>query len=57
VLVDTSVWVEHLRGRNIKLRELLESTEVWIHPFMIGELACGNLSRGAELISRSVACQ
>lgn len=50
MLVDTSVWVDHLRSRNAKLRELLESTEVWIHPFVIGELACGNLSRRAKVI-------
>jgi predicted nucleic acid-binding protein len=50
VLVDTSVWVDHLRRRNTRLSELLEATQVWTHPFVIGELACGNLSRQAEVL-------
>ena len=50
MLVDTSVWVDHLRSRNGKLAKLLESTDVWIHPFVIGELACGNLSHRSQLI-------
>jgi predicted nucleic acid-binding protein len=45
VLVDTSVWVDHLRRRNSTLVELLEQAHVWTHPFIIGELACGNLRR------------
>ena len=51
MLVDTSVWVDHLRRRNAVLVELLEQTRVWIHPFVIGELACGNLARRAVLLS------
>ena len=44
MLVDTSVWVDHLRRRNARLAEQLETTLVWIHPFVVGELACGNLA-------------
>jgi len=51
VLVDTSVWIDHFRRRNARLSNLLESAQVWIHPFIIGELACGNLSRRTEVIS------
>ena len=50
MLVDTSVWIDHFRRRNARLAELLEATQVWTHPFVIGELACGNLSRRAEVL-------
>ncbi len=43
VLVDTSVWVQHLRSGNARLRALLQDGEVAVHPFVVGELACGNL--------------
>jgi len=51
ILVDTSVWVDHLRGRNSKLIALLEAEEVCSHPFVVGELACGNLDRRDEILS------
>jgi len=44
VLVDTSVWVDHLRRRNAILVRSLENAQVWTHSFVIGELACGNLA-------------
>lgn len=43
VLVDTSVWVDHLRQGESALQRLLEDNRVLIHPLIIGELACGNL--------------
>ena len=43
VLVDTSVWFSHLRDGNNRLAELLNDGEVACHPFIVGELACGNL--------------
>ncbi len=42
VLVDTSVWIDHFRVGNARLQALLEGGEVLIHPFILGELACGN---------------
>ncbi|MBI5277394.1 MAG: type II toxin-antitoxin system VapC family toxin [Burkholderiales bacterium] len=45
VLVDASVWVDHLRRRDAHLADLLERDVVVMHPFVLGELACGNLSR------------
>jgi predicted nucleic acid-binding protein len=45
MLVDTSVWVDHLRRRNATLVGLLEQAQVWTHAFVIGELACGNLAQ------------
>lgn len=50
MLVDTSIWVEHFRRRSATLIELLEAMEVWTHPFVVGELACGNLHRRAEIL-------
>ena len=51
VLVDTSIWVTHLRQRTRRLEKLLMEAEVVCHPFVIGELACGNLKNRNEIIS------
>jgi predicted nucleic acid-binding protein len=51
VLVDTSVWVDHLRRGNAQLAARLEQGEVESHPFVIGELSCGKLQRRAELLA------
>ena len=50
VLVDTSVWVEHLRRGEPQLVELLGAGEVLCHPFIAGELACGHLRRRTEIL-------
>jgi len=50
VLVDTSVWVDHFRAGVPRLAKLLESGEVFIHPFIIGELACGRMTNRAEIL-------
>jgi len=44
ILVDTSVWVDHLRRSDAGLAGLLERGQVLMHPFVIGEIACGSLS-------------
>lgn len=51
ILVDTSVWVDHLRGGNAELTRALDAGLVAVHPFVIGELACGNLVNRAEVLS------
>jgi predicted nucleic acid-binding protein len=51
VLVDTSVWVKHLRSGSIGLESLLNKGRVVCHPFIVGELACGNLSNRSEILS------
>jgi predicted nucleic acid-binding protein len=51
VLVDTSVWVDHLRRGNPGLIELLSDVKVVCHPFIVGELACGNLRNRLEILS------
>lgn len=43
ILVDTSVWIDHLRAGDEELAALLNSTQVLMHSFVLGELACGNL--------------
>jgi predicted nucleic acid-binding protein len=50
VLVDTSVWVSHLRDGNIGLEKLLNDGKVVSHPFIVGELACGNLKNRHEIL-------
>ncbi len=51
VLVDTSVWVNHLRKGDIQLEKLLLDGEVVCHPFVIGELACGNIKNRSEILA------
>lgn len=43
MLVDTSVWIDHLRRGNARLAERLERGDVLTHPFVVGELACGHI--------------
>lgn len=50
ILADTSVWVEHLRHGEPRLASLLTAGEVLCHPFIVGELACGNLRRRVEIL-------
>jgi hypothetical protein len=49
ILVDTSVWVDHLRADNSALKRLLSAGRVLAHPFVIGELALGQM-RQREII-------
>jgi predicted nucleic acid-binding protein len=51
VLVDTSVWVEHLRSGAVGLEALLNDGHVVCHPLIAGELACGNLKNRTEILS------
>jgi predicted nucleic acid-binding protein len=51
ILVDTSVWVAHLRHGSVGLKASLHEGGVACHPFIVGELACGNLRNRSEIIS------
>jgi len=51
VLVDTSVWIDHFRKASPMLRDMLDKERVVIHPYVIGELACGNLNRRKEILA------
>ncbi len=50
ILVDTSIWIDHLRSRHFPLTHLLEGGEVLGHPWVVGELAMGHLSRRREVL-------
>ena len=47
ILVDTSVWFDHFRAGDSQLVALLNTNAVVMHPFVIGEIACGSLSNRA----------
>lgn len=51
ILVDTSVWVEYLRFGTNGLGALLADGKVACHPFIIGELACGNMENRKDILS------
>ena len=50
ILVDTSVWIDHLRTGNPRLVSLLEDQQVLCHPFIIGELAVGSLQKRSMVL-------
>lgn len=50
ILVDTSVWVDHLRSGSRQLAGLLENGAVLMHPFVLGEIACGSLAKRALIL-------
>lgn len=50
ILVDTSVWVDHLRHGDAQLTALLEAATVAMHPFIVGEIACVSLSNRAATL-------
>ena len=50
MLVDTSVWIDHLRHGDTELAAALQAGVVGVHPCVVGELACGNLRARAEVL-------
>jgi predicted nucleic acid-binding protein len=51
ILVDTSVWVQHLRALDQTLARLLDLGLVLMHPFIVGELALGTLRNRDVILS------
>lgn len=51
ILVDTNVWIDHLRKGDPKLSALLQEGSVVTHPFVIGELACGTMRHRAKVLA------
>jgi predicted nucleic acid-binding protein len=51
ILVDTSVWANHLRQPDANLQQALIDQQVLMHPFVLGEIACGNLRHRASILS------
>jgi predicted nucleic acid-binding protein len=54
ILADTSVWISHLRRSDPTLVKLLNG-EVLMHPFVLGELACGNLKERPKILAHLAA--
>ena len=52
ILVDTSVWIDHLHSRDAHLRELLNAREVLMHAMVVGEISCGRLRNRDEVLRR-----
>ena len=51
ILVDTSVWIQHLRRGHDDLVRLLHQNEVVCHPFVIGEISLGALTGRREVLA------
>jgi len=51
ILIDTSVWIQHLRQGNPALSQQLADGQGACHPFVVGELACGNLRNRSEILA------
>lgn len=52
ILVDTSIWIDHFRRGRPDLEALVLADAVLCHPFVVGELACGNIRHRAEVLMR-----
>lgn len=50
-LVDTSVWIDHLRAPVAELQTQLRDRQVLVHPMVIGELACGMIRSRSQFLS------
>ena len=50
ILVDTSIWIDHLRVADRDLTELLEHRQVLGHPWIAGEVALGRLARRTDVV-------
>ena len=51
ILVDTSVWIDHLRSSNSRLVDLLNTGLVLVHPFVVGEIALGNIKNRESVLA------
>jgi predicted nucleic acid-binding protein len=51
ILADSSVWIDHLRRGNAALVSALQEGSIAMHPFVIGELACGTMRRRVDVLA------
>ncbi len=52
IIVDTGVWIDHLKASNPRLAVLAQRLEALVHPYVIGELALGSLPDRTRLLAR-----
>ena len=50
ILVDTSIWIDHLHSSDARLTDLLGEDEVGSHPWVIAELALGSMKHRAQVL-------
>ena len=50
ILIDTSIWIDHLRNDNAELVGLINRSRILVHPFVIGELALGHLKQRRQML-------
>lgn len=50
ILADTSIWIDHLRARNPLMDQLVSDAGLFMHPFVLGELALGSLNQRQALL-------
>jgi|ERR1035438_8596612 predicted nucleic acid-binding protein len=55
ILADTSIWVDHLRGRNPEMEKRLGMGQIVMHPFIVAEIALGSLHNRRELLDEMEA--
>ena len=51
ILADTSLWIDYLGKGDAQMQLLLDSREIVIHPFVIGEIALGHLRSRRRVLS------
>jgi predicted nucleic acid-binding protein len=51
ILVDSSIWIEHLRRESATVSLLLSAGQILAHPFVIGEVAVGNLRNRRQILN------
>jgi predicted nucleic acid-binding protein len=55
ILADTGIWIDYFRGRNTKMRKLLEDGQIATHPFIVAEIALGSLRDRRKTLSEMEA--
>jgi predicted nucleic acid-binding protein len=50
ILVDSSIWIDHLSGNNLQLTDQLNGSTALMHPFILGEISCGNIKNRATVL-------
>lgn len=50
IIVDSSVWIDHLDHGDPLMTRLLDAGDVLVHPFVMGEIACGNLPNRSTVL-------